>query len=210
MDIRTNKEPNTDNFSVEELTEQSVKITIEDIEETFDFSGLTPGSYFIGDCLMLPYSPIERVIIKDDGSIELRLFFSNWNLSDPPAYNREAIIYKPIPDPNIFHLMRYKVEACKTVTDLCVEANYSILPQYKRDNIYSGSPATDSYPDYLKGDAGKQSIARLNAMYQQIALNAQAAINAETITTKGEIDAIIETMKSGFPTEEEILAQIQG
>jgi len=84
-----------------------------------------------------------------------------------------------------------------------------MFPQYKRDNVYSGSPVTDSYPDYLQGEAGKQSIARLNAMYQQIALTAQAAINMETVATKDEIDGIIEAMKNSFPTEAEILAQIQ-
>lgn len=209
MDIRIDKEPNTSNCSVEELTEQSVKITIEDKEEMFDFSGLSVGSYFITDCMVLPYSPIERVIIHEDQTIELRLFFSNWNLSDPPIYNREAILYKPIPTGQEFNLPVYKSEACNKVTDLCVEANYIMFPQYKRDNVYSGSPVTDSYPDYLKGEAGKQSIARLNAMYQQISITTQAAINAETVTTKDEIDAIIEAMKASFPTEAEILAQIQ-
>lgn len=107
----------------------------------------------------------------------------------------------------VFNLARYKSDACSRVTMFCVNENYKLFPQYKRDNVYSGSPATDNYPNYLKGDTGKQSIAKLNAVYQQIAANAQAAINSIDITTREDVDAIVDTIL--FPTEQEILAQIQ-
>lgn len=107
----------------------------------------------------------------------------------------------------IFNLAKYKSDACNRVTMLCVNENYTMFPQHKRDNVYSGSPASDSYPDYLKGNAGKLSIAKLNAVYQQIASNTQAAINSTDITTREDVDAIVDTIL--FPTEQEILAQIQ-
>ncbi len=107
----------------------------------------------------------------------------------------------------IFNISKYKSDKCSRVTALCIDANYTMLPQYKRDNVYSGSPASDNYPSYLQGEAGKQSIAKLNAIYKQIATSAQAAIQSSTIQSRDEVDAIITALN--FPTEAEILMQIQ-
>lgn len=107
----------------------------------------------------------------------------------------------------VFNLSKYKLYACKKITTLCVNENYTMFPQYKRDNIYSGSPVSDSYPAYLKGEEGKASIARLNAIYQSIAVNAQADINAATVASREAVDEIITAIV--FPSEAEILAQIQ-
>jgi hypothetical protein len=129
---------------------------------------------------------------------------------------------KPVPDDHysfyynyseeqlnwIFDLARYKDDALRRVSLMCVEENYKMFPQYKRDNVYSGSPVTDNYPEYLKGEAGKQSIARLNSVYQDIAITAQTAIMSEEVQTPEAVDLIIKNIK--FPTEEEILLQIQG
>lgn len=106
----------------------------------------------------------------------------------------------------VFNLAKYKSDSCKRITVLCVNENYTMFPQYKRDNVYSGSPVTDNYPDYLKGAAGQQSIANLNAIYHQISIFAQAAINAATITTRDAVDNIISAIV--FPTEEQILTQL--
>lgn len=106
-----------------------------------------------------------------------------------------------------FDLTRYKKDICRHVSALCVNENYKMLPQYKRDNIYAGSPASDGYPVYLQGDTGKQSIAKLNAIYQQIATSKHAEINAEDIVSIDEINRIIEDII--FPTEEEVILKIQ-
>lgn len=134
--------------------------------------------------------------------------------SDYPEYTtaeipepQYAYYYDFIDSAWVFNLAKYKSDACSRVTMLCVNENYTMFPQYKRDNIYSGSPASDNYPDYLKGDAGKLSIAKLNAVYQQIATSAQAAIQSSTIQSRDEVDAIITALN--FPTEAEILMQIQ-
>lgn len=143
------------------------------------------------------------------------------NIGDKPADFPEYTD-KPIPDNNysyyynyseqqqnwVFDLTRYKDDTLRRVSSMCVEENYKMFPQYKRDNVYSGSPVTDNYPEYLKGEAGKQSIARLNAVYQNIAITAQTAIMSEEVQTPEAVDLIIKNIK--FPTEEEILLQIQG
>lgn len=108
----------------------------------------------------------------------------------------------------IFNMVKYKKDACTRVTSICTSANYEIFPQYKRDNVYSGSPASDSYPAYLQGDAGKVSIAKLNTIYQAIATTAQAAIKADAVTTVAAVDKIISGIV--LPTEAEIIAEIQG
>ena len=105
----------------------------------------------------------------------------------------------------VFNLDKYKSDASKHISDLCVAANYTMFPQYKRDNVYAGSPVTDDYPAYLKGDAGKQSIAKLNAVYQGIAETAKAVV--DTALTKEAIEDIVSGIN--FPIEVEILAQIQ-
>jgi hypothetical protein len=98
-------------------------------------------------------------------------------------------------------LLAFKTFAIQEVTRRCVEANYTMLPQYKRDNIYSGAPADDGYPTYLKADAGKQSIAKLNKMYRDIANNVQASIDrADSIE---DVKLILSSIV--LPTESEII-----
>ncbi len=108
----------------------------------------------------------------------------------------------------VFDLLKYKTDKLDALSAAGVVSNYKILPRHKRDNIYAGSPADDDYPSYLKGEAGKQSIARLNAIYQNISLTAKTAIMSVEVDTPEAVDLIIDNIK--FPTEEEILVQIQG
>ncbi len=105
-----------------------------------------------------------------------------------------------------FNLQEYKQYRLKDIKRRCVSENYAILPQHKRDNIYSGSPASDHYPPHLQGERGKDSIAKLNSIYQQIAQSAKENIFDESIKTPKEVDNIYANIN--FPSEEEILKQI--
>jgi len=104
----------------------------------------------------------------------------------------------------IFDIEKYKSDALSRITSMCIEENYRMLPQHKRDNVYAGSPASDNYPPYLQGAAGRGTIAKLNAIYQAISERAKSAIQAAT--SQEEIDNIIAGIK--FPSETEILAEI--
>jgi len=105
----------------------------------------------------------------------------------------------------LFDLEKYKSDALSRVTSMCIEANYSRLPQYKRDNIYAGSPVSADYPDYLQGEAGRLTIAKLNEIYQKI--SKAAKIEIESAISQTEIDDIIAGII--FPSDEEIWSMIQ-
>jgi len=102
-------------------------------------------------------------------------------------------------------LFMCKAAAIQEVSQRCADANYKMLPQYKRDNIYSGSPADDGYPSYLKGTSGKQSIAKLNKVYRDIANNAISAI--KSATSVEDVALIVSSIV--MPTESEIVAMIK-
>lgn len=102
-------------------------------------------------------------------------------------------------------LFMCKTAAVQEISQKCVDANYKMLPQYKRDNIYSGTPADDGYPSYLKGTSGKQSIAKLNKMYRDIANNAISAI--KSAASIEDVALIISSIV--MPTESEIVAIIK-
>jgi len=102
-------------------------------------------------------------------------------------------------------LFMCKASAVQEVSQRCVDANYKMLPQYKRDNIYSGAPADDGYPAYLKGAPGKQSIAKLNKMYRDIANNAISAI--KTAASIEDVTLILSSIV--MPTESEIVSIIK-
>lgn len=207
MDIKIYKDQKTTDFNVRMLDEKRIKISLRNEEEIFDFSSLAPGGvYFVCDCLKLTYCPIERIIVHADQSIEVFFFFSDKHFIDPPAYTRQSVKYLAITSPDTFNLAAYKAEVCKKVTALCVDKNYSFFPQYKRDNVYAGEPATAYYPEYLKGEAGRQSIAKLNAYFQQFALEIQSRINTSSVETKEQVDMILSSVL--FPTDDEILLQL--
>ncbi len=102
-------------------------------------------------------------------------------------------------------LFMCKAAAIQEISQRCVDANYKMLPQYKRDNIYSGPPADDGYPSYLKGTSGKQSIAKMNKMYRDIANNAISAI--KSAASIEEVELIVSSIV--MPTESEIVAMIK-
>ena len=104
----------------------------------------------------------------------------------------------------VFNVDRYRTAAKTHVTALCESANYTMLPSRTRDNIYAGSPASDDYPPYLQGDAGRSSIAKLNKIYKDISDQTMTAI--QSLATRAEIDAVIASIV--FPTEDEVLTQI--
>ncbi len=105
-----------------------------------------------------------------------------------------------------FDLQAYKQYRLQNIKQRCVSENYAILPQHKRDNIYSGSPASSHYPSYLQGDEGKKSISKLNSIYQQIVQSAKENIFDENIKTLEEVDDIYANIE--FPSEEEVLKQL--
>lgn len=183
-----------------ELTECE---TLQLINEGTESEAWEKISYYIGQILYHKTSRSEIIINKVGESP-----------ADYPEYTDAAIpdlinaIYYDYSEETsswVFNISRYRSVVSDQVTSLCVSANYTMFPQYKRDNVYSGSPASDGYPAYLKGDAGKTSIAKLNNVYQQIAETAKTALT--TASTKEDIDAVISGIV--FPTEVEILAQIQ-
>ena len=103
-----------------------------------------------------------------------------------------------------FDIVKYKSDASKRITAMCVTENYSILSQEKRENILAGSPATDEYPLHLQGEAGKTNIAKLNNIYQKISKKTKSDI--QSADSKREVDEII--LGIIFPSEAEILASI--
>lgn len=103
-----------------------------------------------------------------------------------------------------FDFEKYKSDALKRITDMCVNENYSILPREKRENILAGSPASDGYPQYLQGEKGKANIAKLNNIFQVISKEAKSDI--QSANSKNEVDEII--LGIIFPSEAEILASI--
>ena len=105
----------------------------------------------------------------------------------------------------IFDLEKYRIDMSNRITSMCIEENYAILPQYKRDNVYSGLPANGDYPPYLQGEQGKTSIAKLNKIYQEISKVAKSKI--ESAVSQAEIDNIISEII--FPSEMEILSLMQ-
>jgi hypothetical protein len=107
----------------------------------------------------------------------------------------------------VFNLQKYKDYISSYITGLCVDANYKMFPQYKRDNVYAGSPVNDKYPDYLKGDAGKTAIAKLNAVYQSISNDTKSLIADKRVQTREEIDKIVAAIV--FPNESEIISMIK-
>jgi hypothetical protein len=165
---------------------------------------------------IIPHYMFTKLYLKTDKTV-LIIEKIGQSPADFPEYTE-----KPVPDKKyayyykyseqdqdwIFDFARYKDDALRRVSSMCVGENYKMFPQHKRDNVYSGRPVTDNYPEYLQGEAGKQSIARLNAVYQDIAITAQTAIMSEEVQTPEAVDLIIKNIK--FPTEEEILLQIQG
>jgi hypothetical protein len=103
-----------------------------------------------------------------------------------------------------FDIEQYKTDQINLISQRCVEENYKILPQHKRDNIYAGSPASDNYPSYLQGETGKTTIAKLNQIFQKISEKAKSGI--QSANTKSDVDEIVFGII--FPSEAEILASI--
>ena len=188
------------NHKVEAISDTEIKITVDDKIETFDLSLLKEKKqYFLEDSLVLPYNPITG-ITKENRIITITTFYD-----DPHDRGEEAIFKresKKITD--AVPLSAVQQEEIKRISALSVERNYELLPQYKRDNIYAGDPACDGYPDYLKGDAGKLTIARMNKFFRDKVKEVQAQILSAQ--TKTEVRSIGDP----FPrTAEEMLVLLE-
>lgn len=73
-----------------------VRVRIEDIEEDFDLSTLEDGDYRVSDCLLLPYSPFDRIHVDGD-VITVDFFFDDWYKTDElPDFAREAISFEEV------------------------------------------------------------------------------------------------------------------
>ena len=160
------------NHKVEAISDTEIKVTVDDKEEIFDLSSLEDGErYILEDSLVLPYNPISG-IIKENGVITVITFYDDPHKRGFEAdFKRESgKIVDAVP------LSVVQQEEIRKISALSVERNYELLPQYKRDNIYAGETACEGYPDYLKGEAGKLTIAKMNKYFRDKTKEVQSQI----------------------------------
>ncbi len=189
------------NHKVEAISDTEIKVTVDDKEEIFDLSSLEDGErYFLEDSLILPYNPISG-IVKENGVITVTTFYDDPHKRGFEAdFKRES---RKIVDAVPFSTVQQ--EEIKRISALSVERNYELLPQYKRDNIYAGETACDGYPDYLKGEAGKLTIAKMNKYFR----DKTKEVVSQILLTKTKTDA--RSIGDPFPkTAEEMLEILNG
>ena len=189
------------NHKVEAISDTEIKVTVDDKEEIFDLSSLEDGEgYILEDSLVLPYNPISG-IVKENGVITVTTFYDDPHKRGFEAdFKREG---KKITD--AVPLSVVQQEEIRKISALSVERNYELLPQYKRDNIYAGETACEGYPDYLKGEAGKLTIAKMNKYFRDKTKEVQSQI----LKAKPKTDA--RSIGDPFPkTAEEMLEILNG
>lgn len=191
-----------DYFTDQEVyTEDNIlHVVVGDAHEQFDLSGLTEGEHILEDCLTLPYNPVQKIIVTQSGDIEVQVFLDDPHTRGIPCrFKKEKITISEFP---LFSdIIKQETER---ISQLAVSRNYELLPQYKRDNIYVGSPASDSYPEYLTGEAGKQTIAKMNGYFRQ---KSKQVIASMSTMTRAQVLSIGDP----FPkTAEEMLEILNG
>ena len=189
------------NHKVEAISDTEIKVTVDDKEEIFDLSSLEDGErYILEDSLVLPYNPISG-ITKENGVITVTTFYDDPHKRGFEAnFKRES---KKIID--AIPLSAVQQEEIKRISALSVERNYELLPQYKRDNIYAGETACEGYPYYLRGEAGKLTIAKMNKYFRDKTKEVQSQILKAKTKTEAR------TIGDPFPkTAEEMLEILNG
>ena len=158
--------------------------------------------HYIGCKLYRKVDKKEMAITKIGESPEDYPDYTNKEI--PNSTLQSYYIYSEESEEWDFDLEKYKINAIERVSTMCVEENYKMLPTYKRENVLVGDPASTKYPQYLQGEAGRATIAMLNAMYQNISEAAKVAIN--NATDYIQVNNIVDNIQ--FPTEEQILTEV--
>ncbi len=94
-------------------------------------------------------------------------------------------------------LSEFKEFKIKRLSRECKDKADKIFPVEKQINVLVG--ASDNYPEYLKGDTGKENIKRFIEIYKSIYSVNKALILACTSNEE------IENIKINFPSESDIL-----
>jgi len=106
----------------------------------------------------------------------------------------------------VFNFNKVLTDVKSGISAKGVETNYTILSQHNRDNIYSGSPADDEYPEYLKGKIGIENIAKLNNVFQILIKKFQKIVEESPQTNELIYPELLNMLEHiEFPTEDEII-----